>query len=575
MFSSFSAATRVAGSGFTRDGAGPARLRSPAFSSWLAPLGTLLLLGCADGQPAPGPRADTGDGDEPVHLGDVSHPGTCGVTADSVLHRGLALLHHMTYEEADAAFAAAAETSPDCALAHWGQAMTRIHPLWSDPPSAAAFEEGAAHVATARSIGDASDRERAWVEAAGAYYDAGRQPIERPNLEAFAAAWERVHREFPDDDEAAAFHALSLLATAGPGDKTYAVQRRAAAVADSVLQRKPDHPGAHHYKIHALDYPELAEGAVTTAEAYEDIAPSIAHALHMPTHIFTRLGQWEETIALNTRSARAARHHPEGDAVSVHFHHALDYLAYGYLQRAEWKNAATVLDSLNVVRDSTTAALAAAYALAAIPARYALERGAWESAAALPIRVPEQYAWDAVPAAEAITHFARGIGAARSGDPAAARPAAERLAALARNAAETSDYWAQQIEVQRLAVQAWADLADGREGRALETMREAARLEASTEKHPVTPGEILPAQELLGEMLLSLDRYEAAEAAFATALERNPRRLRSLYGAGRAAEAAGDVEGAAAWYGELVELTAEGEGATETVRHAREFVERT
>jgi tetratricopeptide (TPR) repeat protein len=444
--------------------------------------------------------------------------------------------------------------------------------LWSDPPDTARFDRGASLVARVRLIDDLSDHERAYVEAVGSYYDAGRRNVERPNLEAFAAGWEAAYTSYPDDPEITAFHALSLLGIADPGDKTYEVQRRAGSLAATVLAEHPGHPGGHHYTIHAYDYPPLAEQAVPVARSYAEIAPSVPHALHMPTHIFTRLGMWDASIDLNDRSARAAREHPVDGAISLHFFHALDYVAYAHLQRAEWEQAQAVLDTLREVDGRLMVELATPYTLAAVPARVALERGAWSTAAALPVRVPADYPWDDFPAVEAITHFARGIGAARAGDPEAARASADRLAELRDAAGRTSAYWATQVEVQRLAVEAWTAHAAGDEDTGLGLMREAAELEATTEKHPVTPGEIVPATELLGEMLLELERYREAGEAFGAALERSPRRLRSLYGAGRAAELAGDTATAAERYDELLELTESGDQDTEAIRHAREFV---
>lgn len=536
---------------------------SPVFVALAA-----TVLSCA---PSPDGTPDaTGEATDDA-LGVVELAASCGPSADSALERGLALLHHMTYEPAEAAFAEAVAADSACALGYWGQAMTYIHPLWSDSPGAEKFDRGVSFVSQARELDDMTDHERAYVEAVGAYYDVGRQDIERPNLEAFAAGWEAAHESFPDDPEIKALHALSLLGIANPGDKSYEVQRRAGSLAEDVLAEHPNHPGGHHYTIHAYDYPPLAEQAVPVARSYAEIAPSVPHALHMPTHIFTRLGMWDASIELNDRSARTAREHPVNGAISLHFFHALDYVAYAHLQRAEWAQARAVLDTLRAVDGQLMVELATPYTLAAVPARVALETGAWATAAALPARVPADYPWDDFPAVEAITHFARGIGAARGDDPEAARASTAHLAELRDAAGRTSEYWATQVEVQRLAVEAWAAHAAGNEDEGLRLMREAAELEATTEKHPVTPGEIVPAPELLGEMLLELEQYEEAGEAFAAALERSPRRLRSLYGAGRAAELAGDTAAATARYHELLELTESGDPDTEAVRHAREF----
>lgn len=535
-----------------------------------------------DGSRSPAARHEAGADPDPARdltadgarrLGDVELAVSCGPVADSALGRGLALLHHMTYEPAEAAFAEAAEARPDCALAWWGRAMTYVHPLWSDPPPPPKFDRGVGFVAKARAL-ELTDRERAYVEAVGGYYDAGDQVTERPNLEGFAAGWAAAHERFPDDSEIAAYHALSLLGTADPGDPTLAVQRRAGEIAEQILADHPDHPGGHHYAIHAYDYPALAERGLSVARAYGGIAPSVPHALHMPTHIFTRLGLWDASIELNRRSAAAARAQPVDGAVSMHYFHALDYLAYAHLQRGEVRKASAVLDTLRSVEGPLMIEVATPYTLAAVPARLALERGDWAAAAALPAREPSDVPWDRFPAVEAITHFARGIGAARAGDPDAARAAAERLATLRDAAQRTSAYWARQVEVQRLAVVAWAAHAGGDGSTALRRMREAAELESSTEKHPVTPGEVVPARELLGEMLLEMGRYAEARDAFAAALERSPGRLRALYGAGRAAELAGDLPGAADWYRAVIDAAGEGDPDNETVRHAAAFVSR-
>jgi tetratricopeptide (TPR) repeat protein len=449
------------------------------------------------------------------------------------MERGLALLHHMTYEDSRAAFARAIESDPDCAMAHWGQAMTLIHPLWSDPPSEAGFKRGQALVSEAKTRGKKTKRERAYIAAVEAYYAEGWNRDETANLASFEEGWEKVYRQFPKDLEAACFYALAHMATADPADKVYTKQKRAGALAAKVLAQAPDHPGAHHYTIHAYDYPALAEEALEAARSYGKIAPEIPHALHMPTHIFTRLGFWQESITMNKRSAAAALKHPVGEAISLHHPHALDYLAYAYLQRAEDQKAKQVLDTLT-----------------------ALKGQEWTDAASLEPRTPSNYPWDRFPAMEAITHFARALGAARSGNGQGAAQALEKLAALRERAAETSAYWAKQVEIQRLSAMAWLEYEEGEHEKALNIMRRAAELEASTEKHPVTPGEILPARELLADMLLDMGRHKEAQTEYEAALERSANRFNSLYGAGRAAELGGNKRKAAFYYKKLVEMTA-------------------
>ena len=537
-------------------------------------LGLALVMGCGQGQAGDTrePQSDpSGYGDE---LGSVRLPDSCAEEATPALERGLALLHHMTYEGARASFAAAVDADPDCALGYWGQAMTFIHPLWSDPPGEEEFERGRELLETARTRGLETEREEAYVDAVQAYYSAGRSADETPNLVAFAEAWADVHERFPGDPEATAFHALSHLATADPADKTYTVQREAGALAESVLEEIPDHPGGHHYTIHSYDYPTLAENALEAARSYGTIAPDVPHALHMPSHIFTRLGLWEESIEWNERSAKAAREHPVNGQVPMHLLHAFDYLAYAHLQKGADGEAREVAETLEGLEGPIQPHVGSAYTLAAVPARLALERGRWAEAAALEPRQPADFPWDRFPAMEAIPHFARALGAARSGEPEAARRAAEQLAELRDRAAETSDYWAQQVEIQRLTAEAWASFTEGDRQRALETMRAAAELEASTEKHPVTPGEVLPARELLGEMLLELDRPEEALEAYEASLARSPGRLSGLYGAGRAAELLERDEVATAHYREMVEQAAGANGDMEQLAHAREYLGR-
>lgn len=512
------------------------------------------------------------DGAYSGRVGATDFPVDCEEAAKRHAERGLALLHHMTYDAADREFAAAAEADPDCALAYWGRAMSYVHPLWSDPPTEETFARGRELLAKAREHAEGDAWETAYVDALAGYYDAGWSRDEKANLAAFARGWGEVHERFPEDREAAALYALALLGTADPGDKTYATQKRAGALAERVLAERPDHPGAHHYVIHAYDYPPLAEDALEVARHYGEVAPEVPHALHMPSHIFTRLGLWEESIDWNARSAAAARERPMGDAISLHYLHALDYLAYAHLQRAEDAQAERVLREMRTLEGPFLHEIATPYTLAAVPARLALERRRWADAAALAPRTPAAYPWDEVPAMEALTHFARALGAAHTGDRETAATALARLGELREAAAETSPYWAQQVEIQQLAARAWLEHETGDSERGLELMRRAAELESSTEKHPVTPGEVLPARELLADMLLDLGRHEEALEQYEAALDRSPNRFNSLYGAGRAAELAGDRELAESYYAALVELAEDADPGREEIAHAREFL---
>jgi len=504
-------------------------------------------------------------------LGAVQLLGSCADDAAVHLGRGLALLHSMTYEESEEAFASATKADPECAMGYWGQAMTIVHPLWSEPPSEARFERGLTLLEQARARAQ-TEREMAYVEAMVGYFQAGRGESERPNLLEYESGWRAFHEKYPQDPEGTAFYALAQLSTVDPGDKTFAKQRAAGAMAEQVLAQIPDHPGGHHYVIHSYDNPVLSELAVEVARSYGKIAPEVPHALHMPTHTFTRLGLWQESIDWNRRSADAALKHPVGEEISLHYFHALDYLAYAYLQRAEDGRAIEVLVELEGIKPPYQAHLASAYAFAAVPARLALERHMWAAAADLEPGWPAAYPWETAPAMQAITYFARALGAARSGRLEQARGDLERLGSIKEQVAAQSGYWGTQVEIQRLSALAWLQLAEGPADQALATMRAAAELEASTEKHPVTPGEVLPARELTADMLLELRRPEAALVEYQAALERSPRRFNSLFGAGRAAELSGDAEVATDYYEALLDVTAKADTERKRLRHAQAYL---
>lgn len=505
-------------------------------------------------------------------LGSVEMPMECAGSASDLARSGLALLHHMTYEGSRDAFAEAREADPSCAMAYWGGAMTFIHPLWSDPPTEEAFAAGADLAAAGLALDGLSDVEQAYLSTVNAYYSVGKQTVELPNLTAFAEAWTSVHERFPDDPEAALFHAVTQISIADPSDRSYERQRYASGVARGVLERIPDHPGAHHYVIHANDYPSLADRAVPVARSYAEIAPAVPHALHMPAHIMTRLGYWPESVDLNTRSSEAALQHPSGDMVSPQYHHAVDYLVYARLQQGDDEAARAWVDTIASLEGPHTAHPAVAYAFAAVPARYALERQQWTEAASLTPRTPADFPWERYPAMDAIAYFARGLGAARSGDDEIARAAMGELAILRDRTAETAPYWSNQIEIQRLSIEAWIDYSGGRTEDAVAKMRRAAEMESATDKHPVTPGEVLPANELLGDMLLELGRYNEARAAYEQALERSPNRFNSLFGAGRASELAADDAQASTYYGRLVAM-ASTTSDRERLRLAREVAQ--
>ena len=512
---------------------------------------TLINTGCTQ---EPGAQQADEQGHE---LGIVEFPVSCTPATQAEFHRAVALLHHMMYVEARKAFEDLAEEDPDCAMAQWGIAMTLFQPLWPTRPSPEDLRKGWEAVERAKALGPRTERENAFVAATEAFYLEPESTDYWSRIHRFEQGMKSVYEAFPNDKEAAAFYALSDLATAAQSDDRLAQQERAAKILLDIYGEEPTHPGALHYTIHANDVHGRAHETLHVVRSYDDIAPSVPHALHMPTHIFVRLGEWEEVIELNRKSATAALNFPAGEFVSHHYPHALDYMIYAHLQRGEDERAREVLEELRS-KEKYQQTFISAYHLAAIPARYYVERREWAEAAALAERAPASFPWEGFAWPQAITQFARGLGAVRTGDTDGARAAVQKLEALKAEAENDGEqYFAEQIGIDHLAVAAWLAQAEGREEEALRLMRSAAELEQSTEKHPVTPGALQPAYELLGDLLLELGRPAEALEAYQTALERWPRRFNSLLGSARAADSGGDREKARAYCIELVEMAGE------------------
>jgi hypothetical protein len=438
---------------------------------------------------------------------------------------------------------------------------------WGNPfggfRSAAALKAGAEAARRGRELGAKTEREKGYVDAVGTLYADAATTDQRTRIVNYERAMERLASAYPEDTEARIFYALALDQTALPTDKTYANQLKAAAILQKEFAAQPEHPGLAHYIIHSFDVPPLAPRALEAARAYARIAPDAPHALHMPSHTFTRVGYWQESIDANRASAAAARR----DNAPAEELHALDYQEYAYLQTAQDAAARRSLEEIGAIAakiqsDAATNAApppAGYYALAAIPARYALERAAWSEAAALK---PNQSSF---PWAEAVTYFARGLGSARGGNPAAARGDAEKLAELQDALRRQNDaYWAEQVLIQKNTVEAWIALAESRGDQALAMMREAADREDATEKSAITPGPIKPARELLGEMLIELHRPADALKEFEAVLTKEPNRFRAMYGAGRAAQASGDREKAGRYFSDIVKLCERADAPTRT-----------
>ena len=511
-------------------------------------------------------------------LGGTDFPASCSEAALSHIERGIALLHHMTYLGAEHSFSGAIRADPECAMGYWGLAMSYLHPLWPDVPSEAKLLEGLELLERAEAIADKTDREAAYIAAAKAYYIDATNRSEVERLASFEVGWKRVHEDYSDDLEASAFYALALMATTQLIAPDLRVRASAGQIVEDVLAQAPDHPGAHHYIIHAYDTDSFAKRALETARNYGKVAPDVPHALHMPTHIYTRLGLWPESIEWNLRSVAAAQKGLNAEIISSEYLHALDYLSYAYLQTGADEKAAqlrkTVLSMQGPYGEMSRPVTA--YALAAIPARCPLERREWANAAALRTRVPDSFPWSAEYAQfEALTWFASGIGAARSGNADAADESVRQLKILRDQLQETGNsYWARRVEIERLSVDAWLSLAKSEPERAREKMEQAADLEARTDKHAVTPGELLPAQELLGDLLLELDEPEAALVAYEAVLAGNPNRFNSFYGAAVAAEAMGDEAKATDHYRALVEVCRDARTDRPRLAEARAFLKR-
>jgi tetratricopeptide (TPR) repeat protein len=506
-------------------------------------------------------------------LGNVRFPTSCIADAQPLLERGLALLHHMNYIKARNAFTQASEIDTECAIAYWGAAMTHVHPLWPDTILPEGQVAGQELLNKATDAKHTSPRELAYINALQGYYrENNRSEIER--LRAMEEGWANAHESNPDDLEASLFYALSLTSTAAPTDKTLAKQKMAGAIAEKVKAEIPLHPGAHHYIIHAYDNPALAENALDTARNYDDVAPENTHALHMTSHIFTRRGLWPESITFNRRAANAALERTPAGEVSMHYLHALDYLAYAFLQQAKDQEADEVLQELAALEAPFQNHAANAYAFAAIPVRLGLDRRDWELAAQVTPRSPEAIEWEQYPHLVAIGEFARALGSVNQGDFATAEEAISELEVLQEQAeALNMAYdWGIQVAIQKVGAQAWLAFKQGEQDKALALMKQAADMEASTDKNPVTPGEVLPARELYGDMLLATGNYDAAIAEYEAALERSPNRFYSLYGAGRAAELNDDSETASRYYQQLLDNCPDSSGERPQLEHARNFV---
>jgi len=501
--------------------------------------------------------------------GEVHFPVSCQAGVQPAFEQAVAMLHSFSFGDAANTFAAVAHDDPNCAMAYWGLATAAMGSLFAGRTGPAALGKGWDFVQRAKTLGANTPREEHYIAAAEAFYRDADKKDQGQRMRAYADALKQIHAKYPDDPEAQIFYGYAVAALAPPTDKTYAYQLKGAAVLEKALANHPNHPGALHYLIHAYDHTPIAARGLAAARRYAEIAPSAPHALQIPSHIFARLGLWQESIDANRAASKV-------DDLFWKFL-ALRFLLYSYLQTGQDHAAKNVLEELTAIENVNVHHVNIAYVLADMPARYAVERRRWDEAAALSLPRTD-YPWKRFPQAEAVLVFAHALGAARTGDAASADTDLDRLqelrAALVKAEGDAfKDYWLTQIDVHRQMVTASLADAQGKRETALQMLRTAADREDAIERDPVVPGPIISARELLGEMLLESDRPRQALEAFEADLGNEPGRFWTLYGAAQAAERAGDRERAGSFYSDLVAQTGDADGDRPALKAARTFLQ--
>ncbi len=495
-------------------------------------------------------RADTGA----KIVEEVDFATSCSPAVQQAFRHAAWTLHSFWYPEALKEFTAVTEAEPGCAIGYWGIAMSHWYPLWY-PPGPAALKAGSDAVAKAMAAPTKAERETDYIAAIAAFYRDSDKLDHRTRAVAYEKAMEQVYLRYPEDREAGVFYALALNATALPTDKTYVNKRKAAEILDKVWAEQPNHPGVVHYLIHSDDSPQFAEAGLSAAICYAKIAPEVPHALHMPSHIFTRLGLWQQSIDSNAASIAYVRKTSGPGAFDGETVHSMDYLEYAYLQTAQDHQAKEVVDELLSFRKGDNPNLGMAYAVAAIPVRYALERRDWQTAASLS---PPQigYPLERFPWAGAMISFARSLGLARTGDTGGAEAEIAKIKSSEDRLLEAKDtYWANQVEVLRLGAAGILAHVQHDDQKAVELVRAAADLDATMDKHPATPASVFPPRELLADLLLELNQPAAALKEYKEVLRTDPNRFRSLLGEARAAKQSGDTAAAQGSYQRLVALS--------------------
>ncbi len=544
----------------------------------------LFILGCKDKTPKQNPalaNLDLKRGElllcSAEQFGEVSFSLDCNYEVRENFDLAISLLHSFEYDEAEKAFVKVIDADPECAMAYWGVAMSIYHELWA-PPGPKELKKGTVLLEIAESL-PKSERAELYLDAIKVFYKDWENVDHKTRELLYEKKMEQIYKTQKDDTESAIFYALAITSAADPNDKTYSNQKKAGTILQKLFKEKPNHPGIAHYIIHTYDYPEIAETALSTARRYAEIAPASAHAQHMPSHIFTRLGLWQESIDTNINSASSAVCYAESanpDANWAQEIHAMDYLVYAYLQQGNNKEVDEQNEYLRSMKKIFPLNdFAVAYTANAIPARIALENRQWAKAAKLE-RPNIEFDWNKFPWSKSILHFARAIGSARSGDIASAEHELEiiqdfHVELLEMNSAEAT-YKAGQVLIEIKTTEAWIHLAKGNTNKALELMKLAAKLESETSKHPVTPGEVLPADELLGDMLLELDQPEEALEAYEVNLKGHPGRFNGIYGAAIAAKKSDNKEKTILYFNQLIELTKNSNSDRPEISEAKSYI---
>ena len=508
-------------------------------------------------------------------FGEVSFSESCSYETRENFNLAISLLHSFEYLEAEKAFVQVIDKDPECAMGYWGVMMSIYHGLWA-PPEQDVLKKGIELLAIAENLPKSKKAER-YLEAIGAFYTDWETVDNQTRKERYAQKMEKMYQDNSDDTEVAVFYALALRASAVPSDKTYSKQRAAGKILEDLFEKEPNHPGIAHYIIHSYDYPELAELGLGTARRYADIAPNSAHAQHMPSHIFTRLGLWEESIKTNINSASSAVCYAESISPGAHWDeevHAMGYLVYAYLQTGNNIHAKEQYAYLRSFKKIFPANFKIAYTAAAIPSRIAVENKNWEEASSLELPQIEDLEWEKFPWQKSLLHFARALGTIHKNNLDATQHELNMLRASKEELTTLGDtYKSNQVAIQIKTIEAWLQHKKGNDTAAIALMKNAAEMESKTSKHPVTPGEILPADELLADLLLAVNRPVEALASYELNLQRRPNRFNGIYGAAIAAKESGDMEKALFYFEALLKLSKNSDSDRPEIAEAKDFLQ--